>query len=146
MKGSRQNQRDHHVPLPRRCLEILAEARALKRDSHLVFPSQRTGKPLSDMTFTKLLRDLGLGGQATAHGFRSSFRDWASEVSKAREVVAEAALAHAVRDKTEAAYRRAVYLEERQMLMARWAEYVQSTYGEPRSLVVGLAERYRSTG
>ena len=75
------------------------------------------------MTLTKVLRDLGLGYRATAHGFRSSFRDWATEVDKCREVVAEAALAHVVRDKTEGAYRRASYLAERRKLMERWASY-----------------------
>jgi hypothetical protein len=72
-----------------------------------------------------VLRDLGLAERATAHGFRSSFRVWATEVDKAREVVAEAALAHGVRDKAEAAYRRTTYLVERHELMARWAAFVQ---------------------
>ena len=134
MKGSGPQRRDHHVPLSGRCLEILAEARTLKPGGDLLFPSQRTGRPLSDMTFTKLLRDLGYGGHATAHGFRSSFRDWATEMEKVREVVAEAALAHAVRDKTEAAYRRTTYLEERRTLMERWAAYARGpTYRAQRS-------------
>jgi integrase len=111
------------VPLSARCLEILAEARALNPKSELIFPSAMAGRPLSDMTLTKVLRDMGIADRATAHGFRSSFRDWASEVDKAREVVAEAALAHTVRDKTEAAYRRAAYLDERVGLMQRWAAY-----------------------
>jgi integrase len=127
MKGSGSKRRDHHIPLSNRCLQILAEARAHNPSSDLLFPSARTGKPLSDMTFTKLLRDLGYTGEATAHGFRSSFRDWATEVAKVREVVAEAALAHSVRDKTEAAYRRATYLEERRSLMDQWARYVAGT-------------------
>jgi integrase len=121
MKGGR----EHQVPLSRRCLKILSEARQLKPGSKLLFPSARSGKSLSDMTFTKLLRDLGLASHATPHGFRSSFRDWASEVDRVREVVAEAALAHAVNNKTEAAYRRATYLDERQALMERWAAFTQ---------------------
>jgi integrase len=60
---------------------------------------------------------------ATAHGFRSSFRDWATEWAKMSEVAAEAALAHTVRDKTEAAYRRAAHLDQRKKLMQRWARY-----------------------
>jgi integrase len=107
MKGSGQKGREHYVPLPGRCLQILTEARALNCESDLIFPNQRTGKALSDMAFMKVLRDLGLGAKATAHGFRSSFRDWATEKDKVREVVAEAAQAHSVRDKTEGAYRRA---------------------------------------
>jgi integrase len=89
----------------------------------LLFPSMKEGAPLSDMTMTKVLRDMGLGERATAHGMRSSFRDWATEIAKAREVVAEAALAHTVRDKTEAAYRRAPYLDERRVLMQAWATF-----------------------
>jgi hypothetical protein len=82
------------------------------------------GEPLSDMAMTKLLRDMGVADQAVVHGFRSAFRDWATEKAKAREVVAEACLAHAVRDKTEKAYRRATYLDGRAHLMAEWAAYL----------------------
>jgi integrase len=113
----------HVVPLPRRCLAVAQQARAFNPDSELLFPGPRTRTALSDMTFTKVLRDLGLGDQATAHGFRSSFRNWATEVAKVREVVAEAALAHSVRDKTEAAYRRSTYLDERRKLMEKWARH-----------------------
>jgi integrase len=117
--------REHIVPLSDRCLAIAKEARGLNPCSALLFPSA-SGKPLSDMTFTKLLRDRGLADRATAHGFRSSFRDWTTETNQCREVVAEAALAHTVKDKTEAAYRRSDYLEERTSLMQRWAEYCSS--------------------
>src|SRR5207249_4374746 len=91
--------------------------------SDLLFPSMKVGAPLSDMTLTKVLRDIGLAEHATPHGFRSSFRDWATEIAKAREVVAEAALAHTVRDKTEASYRRTTYMDERAALMAAWATF-----------------------
>ena len=77
------------------------------------------------MAMLTTLRRMGRG-DLTTHGFRSSFRDWATEVAKVREVVAEAALAHAVKDKTEAAYRRATYLDERTKLMQRWANYCDS--------------------
>jgi integrase len=113
------------VPLPSRCLAILEEVRGLQGCgvcTGLIFPGQG-GKPVSDMTFIKVLRSMGLGGKATAHGFRSSFSTWASETHQCREVVAEAALAHAIRDKTEAAYRRTSYLEERVGLMERWAAF-----------------------
>jgi integrase len=113
---------EHTVPLSARCLEIAREARVLAPNSALLFPG-RTSKALSDMTMTKVLRDLGLADRATVHGFRSSFRDWATEVDKCREVVAEAALAHVVRDKTEGAYRRASYLAERRELMERWTTH-----------------------
>jgi integrase len=115
--------REHVVPLPPRCLQILKQARALNPDSELLFPAPRNGEALSDMAFTKVLRDRGFADRVTPHGFRSSFRDWATESAKVREVVAEAALAHSVKDKTEAAYRRAAYLDERRKLMQRWACY-----------------------
>jgi len=117
----------HAVPLPQRCLEILAQARALNPGSALLFPGSRSRAALSDMTFANILRDLGLANQATAHGFRSSFRDWCTEVERAREVVAEAALAHRVKDKTEAAYRRSTYLAERRQLMDNWANFVSTS-------------------
>jgi integrase len=76
------------------------------------------------MTLTKLLREMKQ--PYTAHGFRSSFRDWASETTDFQGEVAEAALAHALKDKTEAAYRRGNLLEKRRTLMADWAAYVAS--------------------
>jgi integrase len=126
MKGTRRERRDFCVPLSRRCLEILEEARALKRSGDLIFPNPRTGKMFSDSALSSAVRDLGYAGRATPHGFRSSFRDWATERNMAREVVAEAALAHSVRNRTEAAYRRAQYIEERRVLMERWAAFVNS--------------------
>ena len=66
--------------------------------------------PLSDMTLTKVLRDAGLDGKATPHGFRSSFKDWSAEVSKARDEVSEAALAHTIPDKVRVAYLRTRFL------------------------------------
>jgi integrase len=115
----------HIVPLPPRCLAILQALRAVypSAPGDLLFPNMKAGRPLSDMTLTKVLRDMLLADRATAHGFRSSFRDWASEVARAREVVAEAALAHTVSDKTEASYRRATYFEERKALIAAWATF-----------------------
>jgi integrase len=108
----------HVVPLAPRCLEILAQT----QPGGLLFPA-KSGEPLSNMAFMQVLRRMGLGDRASAHGFRSSFRDWATEVAKVREVVAEAALAHTVPNKTEAAYRRATYLEARITLMADWASF-----------------------
>ena len=124
MKGTRQDRREFRVPLSRRCLEILAQVRAINGGNALIFCNPGTGKALSVNAFTMLLRHIGYGERATAHGFRSSFRDWASEKEKVREVVAEAALAHSVSNRTEAAYRRALYLEERRDLMERWAAFV----------------------
>ena len=114
--------REHRVPLCGRALEILVDARQLGNASGLVFPGTRAGKPLSDMTLSKLMRDLGM--DAVPHGFRSSFRDWAAECTNAPRAVMEAALAHAVRDKVEAAYARSDLFERRRKVMEQWAEYL----------------------
>ena len=119
--------RDHRVPLCGRALAILHEARQVTPRGHLIFPSQR-GKPLSDMTLSKLIREQGIA--AVPHGFRSSFRDWASErTSHPREVI-EAALAHAVRSQVEAAYARSDLFERRRRLMSDWAAYLSGQRGQ----------------
>ncbi|MCY3987099.1 MAG: integrase arm-type DNA-binding domain-containing protein [Gammaproteobacteria bacterium] len=114
---------EHRVPLSAPALEVLEHARALNDGSALIFPSPiRRGRELSDMTLTKVLRDTGLAGRATVHGFRSSFRDWCAETCKAREV-AEAALAHMVGG-VEGAYFRSDLFERRRRLMDAWAVYL----------------------
>lgn len=120
--------REHRVPLCDRALEILAEARALEDSSGLIFPGTRKGKPLSDMTLTKLMRELGLN--AVPHGFRSSFRDWAAECTNAPHAVMEAALAHTVPNKTEAAYSRSDLFDRRRALMEQWAAYLAGGAGK----------------
>ena len=119
--------REHRVPLSERALAILDEAQALADGSGLVFPGTRTGKPLSDMTLSKLMRDLGL--DAVPHGFCSSFRDWAAECTNAVPAIMEAALAHTVRDKVEAAYNRTDLFERRRALMNQWAAYLDDVAG-----------------
>ncbi len=104
--------REHRVPLCRRAAQILDAARALGDGHALVFPSGR-GKRLADMALSGLLKDLAIGG--VPHGFRSSFRDWtAEETNHPREVV-EAALAHVVQNKVEAAYARSDLFEWRRL-------------------------------
>lgn len=98
--------RSHVVPLPRRCLEILKHARALYPSSDLIFPGAKLGSALSDMTFTKVLRDMGYAKEATPHGMRSAFKVWCAEVAKVRDEVSEAALAHTISEKARAAYLR----------------------------------------
>ena len=119
--GRSKTNREHRIPLSRRALEILEEARALGRGSPLVFPSLR-GKPLDGTAFTRLLKRLGI--DAVPHGFRSSFRDWAAEETDHPREVAEAALAHVVRNQVEAAYRRTDLFDRRRRLMADWADYL----------------------
>ena len=106
--------RDHRVPLSGRALEILHDAGRRSDGTGLVFRSPR-GKSLSDMTLSKLIKELGIA--AVPHGFRSSFRDWAAEQTNTPREVVEAALAHAVRNPTEAAYARSDLFERRRRLM-----------------------------
>jgi len=114
--------REHVVPLTAPAIRIIERCAQLRiRDCPLVFPGARGNKALSDMTLTKLLKEMK--EPYTAHGFRSAFRDWASEETDHPGDVAEAALAHMVKDKTEAAYRRGNLLEKRRTLMDDWGKW-----------------------
>lgn len=110
----------HVVPLPDSALDFL---RALPRyeGTNLVFPSTRSGI-MSDMTLTAVMRRMGL--KEVPHGFRSSFSDWVSEETHHPEMVREMALAHAIKDKTEKAYRRGDLLAKRRRLMEDWVNYL----------------------
>ena len=114
--------REHRVPLSGRALEVLAEAAELSDGSGLVFPGARRGRPLSENTHAKLLHELGF--DAVTHSFRSSFRDWAAEQTNTPHAVMEAALAHSIRNKAEAAYARSDLFGKRQALMEAWANYL----------------------
>ncbi len=113
--------REHRVPLCGRALQILEEARMLGRGSPLVFPGVRR-KPFASTALSELLGELKI--TAVPHGFRSSFRDWAAEETDHPREVAEAALAHKVRNPIEAAYRRTDLFERRRRLMDDWARYL----------------------
>ena len=116
---------EHRVPLSDAALEVLEQVRPLRDSSGLVFPSpSRPGRPLSDMALTKLLRDVGLADRATVHGFRSSFRTWASERTSVPHAVCEMALAHRVGSDVERSYARSKLFEKRRGFMAAWAEHV----------------------
>ena len=115
------SRRDHRVPLCRRALEVLAEARGLGGGGGLAFPTAR-GRPLKDMALSDALKRLGVA--AVPHGFRSSFRDWAAEETDHPREVVEAALAHAVRSPVEAAYARSDLFERRRRLMDEWGAYL----------------------
>lgn len=112
--------REHRVPLSTTALELL---RNLPRvdGSDLIFPAPRGGL-LSDMSLTAVMRRMNLN--AVPHGLRSSFRDWAGERTLFPRELAEAALAHVLRDKVEAAYRRGDALEKRRELMEGWAQFL----------------------
>lgn len=162
MKGKR----EHRVPLSARALEILREVEAdqgkgeqlplvaledRRAETAFVFPGAKRGKPLSNMAMLELMRGMARadgkpwtdreGRVAVPHGFRSSFRDWASERTTFPGEVVEMALAHAISDKTEAAYRRGDLFEKRRRLMDAWARHCASVPQEDagRGKVVALA-------
>ena len=114
--------REHRVPLSNRALAIL---KGLPRDGDFVFPGARDKAPLSNMALLMTLRRLGRG-DLTVHGFRSTFRDWAAERTAYPRDVVEMALAHAIGDKVEAAYRRGDLFAKRRRLMADWAKFCVS--------------------
>ncbi len=112
--------REHRVPLAARTVAIVEEAAAA--GGRFVFPGGRRGKPLSNMAMLAVLARMGRA-DVTVHGFRSTFKDWASELTNCPGEVSEAALAHIVGDKVEAAYRRGDLFEKRRRLMDAWAEF-----------------------
>jgi integrase len=115
--------REHRVPLTPRALAILRSVEKV-RTADYVFPGQRRSKPLSVMALAMVLRRMQLE-HVTVHGFRSAFRDWCGEATAFPRDVAEAALAHAVGDMTERAYRRGDALDKRRKLMAAWASFIE---------------------
>ena len=123
------SRRQHRVPLSPQAMAVLAEAMELGMGSNgLIFPSHKKGKPLSDMTFTALLRRLGI--QAVPHGFRSSFRDWSSEeMGETYEIATELALAHTVGNAARRPYARSELLGPRKVLMEVWGEFLAKDLG-----------------
>ena len=113
--------REHRVPLSQRALEIV-KAMYEARNSNFVFAGQKLGKPLLVTALLMLLRRMKIEN-ATVHGFRSTFRDWAAECTNFSNEVCEAALAHAIGNKVEAAYRRGDLFDKRRNLMDAWAAY-----------------------
>lgn len=113
---------EHRIPLSPRAVEILKAAKTLSNGSDLVFPSPTTGKPLSDMTLSKLVKELGF--DADVHGFRTSFKVWAQERSNAAREVSEMALAHTIQNKAEAAYAQSDLFEKRRKLMQSWSIFI----------------------
>ena len=126
MKANRQ----HRVPLCGRALEILEAVQALDEGSGPLVFTRGEGKSLSDKELRWLVRELGIA--AVPHGFRSSFRDWAAEETDHPREVIEAALAHVVRNRVEAAYARSDLFERRRVLMDDWARYLARGIGCPR--------------
>lgn len=110
---------EHAVTLTNAAIECLGEPHAA---NDLVFAGRYAGKPFSDMTLLKILRDNKLG--VTVHGFRSTFRDWAGDETTHERDIVELALAHTIANKVEAAYRRSTALDKRRALMNDWADYL----------------------
>ena len=127
MKASK----EHRVPLSQPAVNLLKSIKQLgaPKEDDVVFPGPRRGNPLSDMSLTAVLRRMDRG-DLTAHGFRSTFRDWAGETTAYPREVIEHALAHQLKDKAEAAYARGTLFDKRRSLMNDWGKFAQDTRGD----------------
>ena len=117
--------REHRVPLSPRAVEVLNAARPLADGNPLVFPNN-WGNHIKDTFLSQLLKELDIA--AVPHGFRFSFRDWAAEDTDHPREVVEAALAHVVRNRVEAAYARSDLFERRRLLMDDWATHLNGRH------------------
>lgn len=113
--------KEHRVPLSPRAVEIIRDLETVKQNE-FVFPGEKPGRHLSNMSMLMLLRRMKRG-ELTVHGFRSTFRDWAAETTSFPNFIVEMALAHAIESKVEGAYRRGDLLEKRRALMVAWGQY-----------------------
>ena len=120
-------EREHRVPLSARAIAIVEETATA--GGRFIFPGARRGKPLSNMAMLSVLERMGRAN-VTVHGFRSTFKDWTSERTNFPREVSEAALAHIVGDKVEAAYRRGDLFEKRRKLMEAWADFCAKPAGD----------------
>lgn len=118
---------EHRVPLTGAMLELLEPLRAMQ--SEYVFEGQKRNKPLSNMSMLMLLRRMGMEETTSVHGFRSSFRDWASEATSAPREVAEMCLSHKVGSDVERAYARSDLIDRRRKIMDRWSAHVTGEVG-----------------
>lgn len=130
--------REHRVPLSSSALDVLRAMARFRpmddaKEEAFVFPGRLPRKPLSSMSMAMLLRRMGRS-DLTVHGFRSAFRDWASEATAFDRETAEAALAHTLRDKVEAAYRRGDLFQKRRRLMQAWADHCARPMAETGSV------------
>ena len=133
--------REHRVPMSPRALAILREMEAVREgddDNAYVFPGPKRGKPLSNMAFLMLLRRMELKN-LTVHGFRATFKTWASERTSFQNEIAESALAHIIGNKVEQAYRRGDLFEKRRKLMDAWARFGE--HPTPASKVILISQR-----
>jgi integrase len=141
--GRMKAHREHRVPLSPRAVAILKEMLAARNGDDgnaYVFPGPKPGKPLSNMAFLMLLRRMGLD-YLTVHGFRATFKTWASERTSFQNEIAEAALAHIIGDKVEQAYRRGDLFDKRRRLMQQWATYCTAAAREQQGNVTPLRQK-----
>jgi integrase len=136
--------REHRVPLPDRAIELLQILRDQKM-SEIIFPSP-SGKALSDMAFSQLMRGMKergeFEGDAVPHGFRSTFRDWAAEQTNYPDEIRKAASMHAIGDQVQAAYQRSDLLAKRRFLMTEWADYCKKpSLGKDVDMYTGSGKR-----
>lgn len=122
--------RDHRVPLSARAVELLKTLPRHPVGDYVFISTMKCGEALSNMAMTNVLKRMGRKSGVTVHGFRSTFRDWAAERTAYPDTVVEMALAHAVGNAVEAAYRRGDLFEKRQRLMTDWARYCAGTAAE----------------
>lgn len=115
--------REHRVPLSLQALQLLRGINPIEGNP-FVFPGAREKRPLSNMAMLEMLRGMREGQGLTVHGFRSAFRDWITETTLHPDAIAEQALAHAIENKVERAYRRGDAFERRRDLMQQWADYL----------------------
>jgi integrase len=130
--------REHRVPLSTAVVGILEKVEEV-REGDFVFPGGKKGKPLSNMAMLAVLKRMGRN-DVTAHGFRSTFRDWAAECTDFRSEVVEMALAHTIENKVEAAYRRGDLFQKRRQLMEEWARFCSAT-GQRAEVVLPISGR-----
>jgi len=131
--------REHRVPLSSRCIEILTRAANI-RQSDYVFPGGRESKGLSNIAMVKLLQKT-MDYDYTVHGFRSSFRDWAGERTNYPRDLCEMALAHTIKDKAEAAYRRGDMLEKRRQMMSDWLKFCEAASDPAGAEIVPIRKK-----
>jgi integrase len=134
MKGRKDATADYRVPLSSEALAVLEQAKRHARDGFM-FPSIRKGV-ISDATMSRLMERRKM--EARPHGFRSSLRDWIAETTDTPHEIAETCLGHTVGGSVERAYRRTDYLEQRRVLMERWAKHVMGQHGQILRLVGGI--------
>jgi integrase len=131
--SAHEKRREHRVPLAAAALAILDRAKVV-RAGEFVFPSLPHDRPLSNMSMLATLKRMNRP-DLTVHGFRATFRTWAAETTSFPHDVIEAALAHVIEDKTQAAYQRGDLLQKRARLMEAWSRFICSGAAAPRAAV-----------